>query len=57
MATSNTVRLKVAGPIDPENGFPLWFEDTNGVRLELGLNPDPLNPDPLIPAIGDPAHR
>jgi hypothetical protein len=53
MATSNTVRLKAAGPIDPENGFPLWFEDTNGVRLELGLNPDPLNPDPFIAAIGD----
>jgi hypothetical protein len=53
MATNNTLRLKAAGPIDPENGFPLWFEDTNGVRLELGLNPDPLNPDPFIPAIAD----
>jgi hypothetical protein len=53
MATENTLRLKAAGPIDPENGFPLWFEDTNGVRLELGLNPDPLNPDPFIPAIAD----
>jgi hypothetical protein len=53
MATENKSRLKAAGPIDPENGFPLWFEDTNNVRLELGLNRDPLNPDPLIPAIGD----
>jgi hypothetical protein len=38
MALGNTLRLKAAGSIDPENGFPLWFEDTNGVRLELGLN-------------------
>jgi hypothetical protein len=53
MVLENTSRLKAAGPIDPENGFPLWFEDTNGVRLELGLNRDPLNPDPFIPAIGD----
>jgi hypothetical protein len=53
MALGNTLRLKAAGSIDPENGFPLWFEDTNGVRLELGLNRDPLNPDPLIPAIGE----
>lgn len=53
MALENTSRLKAAGPIDPENGFPLWFEDTNGVRLELGLNQNPLNPDPLIPAIGE----
>jgi hypothetical protein len=53
MAIENASRLKAAGPIDPENGFPLWFEDTNGVRLELGLNPNPLNPDPFIPAIGE----
>jgi len=53
MALGNTLRLKAAGSIDPENGFPLWFEDTNGVRLDLGLNRDPLNPDPLIPAIGE----
>jgi hypothetical protein len=48
MAVENASRLKMAGPIDPENGFPLWFEDTRGVRLELGLNPDP-----RTPAIGD----
>jgi hypothetical protein len=48
MAEENKSRLKAAGPIDPEDGFPLWFEDTNGVRLELGLNPDP-----RTPAIGD----
>jgi hypothetical protein len=48
MAIKNTSRLKAAGPIDPIHGFPLWFEDTNGVRLELGLNADP-----LTPAIGE----
>jgi hypothetical protein len=53
MAEENEERLKAVGPIDPENGFPLWFDDGKGVRLELGLNRDPLNPDPLIPAIGD----
>lgn len=53
MAQENAKRLKAAGPIDLDNGFPLWFEDENGVRLELGINRDPLNPDPLIPAIGD----
>jgi hypothetical protein len=53
MAQENAKRLKAAGPIDPDNGFPLWFEDENGVRLELGINRDSLNPDPLVPAIGD----
>lgn len=48
MATVNTARLKAAGPIDPAHGFPLWFEDGNGVRLELGLTPDA-----RTPAIGD----
>jgi hypothetical protein len=42
-----------AGPIDSVNGFPLWFEDESGLRLELGLSRDPLNPDPLLPVIGE----
>jgi hypothetical protein len=46
MAVENA--LRAVGPIDPEHGFPLWFEDETGLRLELGLNPDP-----LTPAIGD----
>jgi hypothetical protein len=53
MTKDNSNRLKAAGPIDPDNGFPLWFEDEKGVRLELGINRDFLNPDPLLPAIGD----
>jgi hypothetical protein len=53
MVKENPTRLKIAGPIDPDNGFPLWFEDESGLRLELGINRDFLNPDPLLPAIGD----
>jgi hypothetical protein len=53
MTIENPERLRAAGPIDPDNGFPLWFEDKKGVRLELGINRDRLNPDPLIPAIGE----
>jgi hypothetical protein len=53
MTKENPERLRSAGPIDPDNGFPLWFEDKNGVRLELGINRESLNPDPLIPAIGE----
>jgi hypothetical protein len=48
MAVENTRRLRAVGPIDPDHGFPLWFEDETGLRLELGLHPDP-----LTPAIGD----
>ena len=49
MAVENDKRLAAAGPIDPLHGFPLWFEDAIGTRLELGLDPD----DPLMPAIGE----
>jgi hypothetical protein len=47
MAVANPQRLKSAGPIDPKNQFPLWFEDGNGIRLELVTNADP-----MAPAIG-----
>lgn len=54
MAKVNDKRLVRAGPIDPENGYPMWFEDSNKLRLELVLNLDPLAPvvgefDPLSP--------
>src|SRR6478672_7299974 len=26
--------LAKAGPINPQTGFPAWYEDANGVRLE-----------------------
>jgi hypothetical protein len=27
------------GPVNPENGYPFWYEDANGTRLELCLDP------------------
>jgi hypothetical protein len=39
--------LVAVGPLDPEHGFPLWYEDTDGTRLELGLDPT----DPNLPAL------
>ena len=35
--------LKQVGPIDETNGYPLWFKDTNNVRLELCLDPSDSN--------------
>jgi hypothetical protein len=34
--------LAVVGPIDPVHGFPKWFQDSNGVALEIA---PPLMPD------------
>lgn len=48
MAKVNDKRLAFVGPTDPEFGFPLWYEDGAGVRLDLGLRPDP-----MTPAVGD----
>jgi hypothetical protein len=51
----NTAGLKQVGPLDESNGFPLWYRDTSGVRLELCLNPNDTNcimgdiPDPTRP--------
>lgn len=39
--------LVAVGPTDPVHGFPLWYEDSDGVRLELGLDPN----DPNLPAL------
>lgn len=47
MAIRNPNRLANAGPIHSGHGFPVWFEDANGVRLELVTVPDP-----MAPAIG-----
>jgi hypothetical protein len=41
--TNNTVGLKQVGPIDETNGFPLWYKDTSGQRLELCLKVDDPN--------------
>jgi hypothetical protein len=40
---NGTAGLKQVGPIDETNGYPLWFKDTNNVRLELCLNPSDAN--------------
>ena len=36
---NNTVGLKQVGPIDETNGFPIWYKDTNNVKLELCTDP------------------
>ena len=35
-----TVGLMQVGPIDEANGFPLWYKDTSGTRLELCTDPN-----------------
>jgi hypothetical protein len=32
-------RLAAVGPLNPGNGFPVYFVDTNGVALELPVKP------------------
>lgn len=39
MVIKNTNRLAELGPIDPRTGFPLWYEDATGLRLELVWKP------------------
>jgi hypothetical protein len=47
----------IVGPIDPNNGFPMWYKDENELKLALNANPlDPLSglapqdlPDPSSP--------
>jgi len=48
----NGVTPLTVGPANPQNGFPVWFQDTNARAVELCLDPafcffdpaDPLNP-------------
>jgi len=46
----NPERLAAVGPINPATGFPLWYRDANGIRLEQALS----TADPNTPAVGDP---
>ncbi|MEI6719671.1 MAG: hypothetical protein WCO67_02820 [Betaproteobacteria bacterium] len=40
--------LQREGPVDPSHGFPAWYQDRNGIALELcTIN----NPDPTISAL------
>jgi len=51
----NTVGLKIVGPIDETNGFPLWYKDTSGQRLELCLDAnDPYCIMGAVPTPGQP---
>ena len=51
-----------AGPTDPQNGYPLWYEDSTGLRLDLCVDGPPLCleglPDPTQPGVvaADPAN-
>ncbi|GIE93756.1 hypothetical protein Ari01nite_12210 [Paractinoplanes rishiriensis] len=47
-ATPRTGRLVEVGPI-AENGFPAWYRDSNGLRLEACVTVE----DPLCPAAAD----
>lgn len=52
---NNTVGLKQVGPIDEANGFPIWYKDTNNVKLELCTDPgDPYCIMGAVPEPGQP---
>jgi hypothetical protein len=52
---NNTVGLKTVGPILESNGFPLWYKDTSGQRLELCTDPaDALCIPGALPTLGAP---
>lgn len=46
----NSQRLAKVGPLSPSTGYPLWYKDADGTRLELSLS----TADPFTPAVGDP---
>jgi hypothetical protein len=50
LAAGSQAALQAVGPVDPVNGFPVWYQDTNGVTLGLCLDPVNCLPDPVDPA-------
>ncbi|HEY4568063.1 MAG TPA: hypothetical protein VIH10_01320 [Kribbella sp.] len=40
---NGTSGLKAVGPISETNGFPVWYQDTSGTRLELCTDPGDAN--------------
>lgn len=46
----NLERLVAVGPVNPATGFPLWYKDAAGTRVEQALS----TVDPNTPAVGDP---
>lgn len=56
IGTPNVGHLTAFGPTSGENGFPTWYKDDNGVRLEPCIDPSDANcaaaaplPDPTQP--------
>src|SRR5829696_6295112 len=41
LASPAQAKLQSAGPVNPSNGFPFWYQDESGTRLDLCLPPDP----------------
>lgn len=48
-AQAGQAALEAVGPVDATNGFPLWYNDTSGLKLELCLDPVFCAFDPVIP--------
>lgn len=50
LSTTAQAELAAVGPVSAANGFPIWYEDTEGLRLELCLDQNGFclleNPDP-----------
>lgn len=49
--------LQAVGPLNTTYGFPSWYQDTNGLALQLclGTNPDgtgPADPNCVLPTVG-----
>ena len=53
LSTTALAELAAVGPVSAANGFPVWYEDTEGLRLELCLDQNGFclleNPDPGSP--------
>lgn len=53
IGTSSAMAVNRVGPVDPINGFPLFYEDASGLRLDLCTNQAACffaPPDPGLPA-------
>ncbi|QIN81377.1 hypothetical protein GBA63_01110 [Rubrobacter tropicus] len=46
--------LAESGPINPDSGFPFWYKDHSGAKLELCLNPKPATVPDGAPNAGAP---
>lgn len=56
--TQAFAELNAVGPVNPQNGFPTWYQDGNGLTIELGLDPllnlfdPPIEGNPFSQQIG-----